>query len=195
VGTPAASDLTLAPGAGHGGEGDASFQGPAQEEALSAQPKPTNAKVPANAEAATDEAGSVITLAARTAKPEVVEMAARETGGLVMTRPKPEKRKNAKERLEKRKGKAETVEVAEVAAVVPVVSGLATAHPKPERRKNAKERAQEKFKAKPAEDGTTPDMTAKAKSKAALKKAELKAAKSKAKKDKKKRKSAAGKVG
>ena len=29
---PAASDLTLAPGAGHGDEGDASFQGPAQEE-------------------------------------------------------------------------------------------------------------------------------------------------------------------
>ena len=115
-----------------------------------------------------------------------------------MTRPKPEKRKNAKERakdrLEKRKGKGETVDVAEVAAVVPAVSGLATAHPKPERRKNAKELAQEKFKAKPAEDGTTPDMTAKAKSKADLKKAELKAAKSKAKKDKKKRKSAAGKV-
>ena len=64
---PVASDLTLAPGAGHGDEGDASFQGPAQEELLSAQPKPTNAK------AATDEASSVITLAARIAKPEVVE--------------------------------------------------------------------------------------------------------------------------
>jgi hypothetical protein len=110
VGTPAASDLTLAPGAGHGGEGDASFQGPAQEEALSAQPKPTNAKVPTNVEAATDEAGSVITLAARTAKPEVVEMAARETGGLVMTRPKPEKRKNAKERAKEKYAKKDTAD-------------------------------------------------------------------------------------
>jgi hypothetical protein len=110
VGTPAASDLTLAPGAGHGDEGDASFQGPAQEEALSAQPKPTNAKVPTNAEAATNDAGSVITLAARTAKPEAVETAARETGGLVMTRPKPEKRKNAKERAKEKYARKDTAD-------------------------------------------------------------------------------------
>ena len=175
MGQPAASQSTLAPGAGHGGEGDASLQGPAQDERQDLQeeapqpeqPKPTNASSDA----------SIIAL--RIAKPDAVDTTAatHETSGLVMTRPKPEKRENAKERLEKRKGKAETVEVAEVAAVVPVVSGLATAHPKPERRKNAKERAQEKFKAKPAEDGTTPDMTAKAKSKADLKKAERKKAK------------------
>lgn len=36
--------------------------------------------------------------------------------------------------------------------------------PKPEKRKNAKERASGKLKTKPAEDGTTPDMTATAKS-------------------------------
>jgi len=192
VGQPAASQSTLAPGAGHGGEGDASLQGPAQDERQDLQEKAPQPEQPKPTHASSD--ASIIAL--RIAKPDAVDTTAatHETSGLVMTRPKPEKRKNAKERLEKRKGKAETVEVAEVAAVVPVVSGLATAHPKPERRKNAKERAQEKFKAKPAEDGTTPDMTAKAKSKAALKKAELKAAKSKAKKDKKKRKSAAGKV-
>ena len=192
MGQPAASQSTLAPGAGHGGEGDASLQGPAQDERQDLQEKAPQPEQPKPTHASSD--ASIIAL--RIAKPDAVDTTAatHETSGLVMTRPKPEKRKNAKERLEKRKGKAETVEVAEVAAVVPVVSGLATAHPKPERRKNAKERAQEKFKAKPAEDGTTPDMTAKAKSKAALKKAELKAAKSKAKKDKKKRKSAAGKV-
>jgi hypothetical protein len=170
VGTPAASDLTLAPGAGHGDEGDASFQGPAQEETLSAQPKPTNAKVPTN------EASSVITLAARIVKPEAVETAVRETNGLVMTRPKPEKRLNAKDRAKNRafakraKGKPEAAE--EVAAVAPEVSGLSTAHPKPEKRKNAKERAKEKYAKKDTmkdakkntADGTTP-MTAKAKSK------------------------------
>ena len=166
MGTPAASDLTLAPGAGHGDEGDASFQGPAQEETLSAQPKPTNTEAPTN------EASSVITLAARIVKPEAVETAARETSGLVMTRPKPEKRLNAKDRAKNRafakraKDKPEAAE--EVAAVAPEVSGLSTAHPKPEKRKNAKERAKEKYAKKDtkkdAADGTTP-MTAKAKSK------------------------------
>ena len=179
MGTPAASNLTLAPGAGHGDEGDASFQGPAQEETLSAQPKPTNAKVPTNAEAATDEAGSVITLAARVAKPEMTGMAARGTGGLVMTRPKPEKRLNAKDRAKNRtlakraKDKPEAAE--EVAAAVPEVSGLSTAHPKPEKRKNAKERAKEKYARKDTADGTTPT-TAKAKSKVETK-AEAKKAK------------------
>ena len=176
MGTPAASDLTLAPGAGHGDEGDASFQGPAQEETLSAQPKPTNAKVATNTEAPTNEASSVITLAARIVKPEAVETAARGTGGLVMTRPKPEKRLNAKDRAKNRalakraKNKPEAAE--EVAAAAPEVSGLSTAHPKPEKRKNAKERAKEKYAKKDTmkdtmkdtADGTTP-MTAKAKSK------------------------------
>jgi hypothetical protein len=179
VGTPAASNLTLAPGAGHGDEGDASFQGPAQEEALSAQPKPTNAKVPTNAEAAIDEAGSVITLAARVAKPEMAGKAARGTGGFVMTRPKPEKRLNAKDRAKNRalakraKDKPEAAE--EVAVVAPEVSGLSTAHPKPEKRKNAKERAKEKYARKDTADGTTPT-TAKAKSKVETK-AEAKKAK------------------
>jgi len=67
-----------------------------------------------------------------------------------------------------------------------------TSIPKPARRKNAKERAKEKFKVKPAEDGTTPDTTAKAKSKADLMKAERKTAK--AERKARKRKSAAGKA-
>ncbi len=144
MGTPAASELTLAPGAGHGDEGDASFQGPAQEEALSAQPKPTNAKVPTNAKDATDEAGTVTTLAGRIAKPEAVEVTARESSGLVMTRPKPEKRLNAKDRAKNRtlakraKNKPEAAE--EVVAVAPQTNGLSTAHPKPER---AQERQRE----------------------------------------------------
>ena len=131
----------------------------------------------------------MIALAARIAKPETVETTARETGGLVMTRPKPEKRLNAKDRAINRalarraKDKPEAAEE-EVAAVAPAASGLetgglATAHPKPEKRKNAKERAQEKIKEKYAkksikqstEDRTTPTMTAKAKSKVETKKA------------------------
>ena len=189
MGKPAASQSTLAPGAGHGGEGDASLQGPAQEERITPQPeqpKPTNAS------------NSIIAL--RTVKSAAGETTAatHDSSGLVMTRPKPEKRKNAKgrakERLEKRKGKTEAADVIEIAAAVPAVSGLSTARPKPERRKNAKERAKEriekKFKVKPAEDGTTPDTTAKAKSKADLKKAERK----KAKADSKAKKSAASKA-
>ncbi len=159
-----------------GDEGDASFQGPAQEELLSAQPKPTNAK------AVTDAASSVITLAARIAKPEVVETRARETGGLVMTRPKPEKRLNAKDRAKNRalakraKDKPEAAE--EVGTVAQEVSGLSTAHPKPEKRKNAKERAKEKYAKKDTADGTTP-MTAKAKSKVETKAEGKKAKKTK----------------
>ena len=111
----------------------------------------------------------MITLAARIAKPETVETTARETGGLVMTRPKPEKRLNAKDRAINRalarraKDKPEAAE--EVAAVAPEASGLSTAHPKPEKRKNAKERAKEKYAKAKTEDGITPDTTAKAKSK------------------------------
>jgi hypothetical protein len=120
VGTPAAGHLTPAPGAGHGDEGDASFQGPAQEqnEALPASPEPTNA-----------EAAIVSLPTSRKAK------------------------------------KAEVT---------------VTSIPKPERRKNAKERAKGKIeqKNKAAKDGTTPDTTAKAKSKVAAK-AETKARKSK----------------
>jgi hypothetical protein len=205
VGQPAASKSTLAPGAGHGGEGDASLQGPAQEkdqdkdqaqlDTLPEQPKPTNA----SADVSEDAPSSIIALRTATREARETNAAPHDTSGLVMTRPKPEKRKNAKERakdrLEKRKGKTATADVAEVAAIVPAVSGLSTAHPKPERRKNAKERAQEKFKVKPAEDGTTPDMTAKAKSKADLKKADLKKAeRKKAKADRKAKRSAASKA-
>ena len=155
MGTPAASDLPLAPGAGHGGEGDASLQGPAQEAELPVLPKPTNAE-------ATTEASSIIELVPRFAKPETDETA-RETNGLVTMRPKPEKRLNAQQRAKARREK-DKPEAAEVVAATPEVGGLATAHPKPEKRKNAKERAMEKFaKAKP-EDGTRP-MTATAKSK------------------------------
>jgi hypothetical protein len=161
VGTPAASDLTLAPGAGHGDEGDASFQGPAQEEALSAQPKPTNA------EATADEAGSVIPLASRIAKTETGKATARETHCRVMTRPKPEKRLNARDRAKTRKA------ADEAAPAAPEGSGLS--HPKPEKRKNAKERAKEKYARKDTADGTTPT-TAKAKSKVETK-AEAKKAK------------------
>ena len=160
--------MTPAAGAGHGDEGDASFQGPAQEQidTLPAQPKPTHA----------DDASSVIALAARIAKPETVETTARATSGLVMTRPKPEKRLNAKDRAKARraKDKPEAAEVA--AAVIPEASGLSTAHPKPEKRKNAKERAKEKYAKAKTEDGITPDTTAKAKSKVEAK-AETKKAK------------------
>ncbi|MEX0751411.1 MAG: hypothetical protein WD073_00600 [Xanthobacteraceae bacterium] len=122
MGTPAASNSTLVPGAGHGDEGDASFQGPAQEqiETLPEQPKPTHAEV-----AVSDDApGSVIEL--HTAKSAA----------------------------------------ADTTPVTRAASGLVTTRPKPAKRLNAKERAKAKFKTKSAEDGTRPDMTAKAKSKA-----------------------------
>jgi hypothetical protein len=119
----------------------------------------------------TDASNSVIELAARIAKPEAVETIARETGGLVTVRAKPEKRKNAQQRAKERhdeRNKART-EVVDVPAAVPEVSGLSTAHPKPEKRLNAKERAKAKFAKAETKDGTTPDMTAKAKSKVAAK--------------------------
>jgi hypothetical protein len=168
VGTPAASDLTLAPGAGHGEAGDAPQQGPAQEETLPASPKPTNAKT----ETADATLGSVIELAARITKPEVVEANTREFFDLVTVRAKPEKRLNAKDRAKARRAKDKS-EGAEGGAVAPATANpeatsLSTAHPKPEKRKNAKERAKEKYAKKDAEketeDGTRP-MTAKAKSK------------------------------
>ena len=171
MGKPAASGAALAPGAGHGDEGDASFQGPAQEKELPASPKPTNK--PTNHEAAsvdvpTDAPSSVIALAAVTAKLKAAEVIAVPRGGdgQVTVRPKPEKRKNAKERAKERaraNGKLGAAEEAAVNSEVtsPPTTSLATAHPKPEKRKNAKERAKEKY----AKDRTTPDTTAKATSK------------------------------
>ena len=163
----------LAPGAGHGDEGDASFQGPAQEEALPAQPKPTN-EMPAaqvDIDAANAALSSVIELKARMKKPEAADTPAvtRETGGLVTVRAKPEKRKNAQQRAKERNEERnkDRTEAAEVAAVIPEAGGLSTAHPKPEKRKNAKERAKEKY----TKGRTTPDTTAKAKSKVETKKA------------------------
>jgi len=177
VGTPAASNLTLAPGAGHGDEGDASFQGPAQEEALSAQPKSTNqepiqADVPAQVDidAVNAALSSVVELKARMTKPKAADHAAvtRETGSLVTVRAKPEKRLNAKDRAKARRTKNKP-EAGEAVAVTPEASGLSTAHPKPAKRKNAKERAKEKYAKANTKDGTTPDMTVTAKSKAATK--------------------------
>jgi hypothetical protein len=114
VGTPAARGLTQATGAGHGEAGDAPSQGPAREDVLSAQPKSANSKKPAKLETAKTEklaisfTAPVIELTA-VAKPETAET--RDTG-LVMTRPKPEKRKNAKERAKDKfaKDKEKTAE-------------------------------------------------------------------------------------
>lgn len=143
---------------------------------LPASPKSTNPEKPTHSE---DGAlGSVIELAARTTKPETNETA-REATGLVTVRPKPEKRLNAKDRAKARRAKDKPEAAEEVAAVAPEVGGLSTAHPKPEKRKNAKERAKEKYAKKETADGTTPDTTAKAKSKV-TKKAEVKAKKRKA---------------
>jgi hypothetical protein len=79
VGTPAARELAQASGAGHGEAGDAPSQGPAREEVLSAQPKSANPDKPTDAKIA------------------IFEAVPRDNG-LVTTRPKPEKRKSAKER-------------------------------------------------------------------------------------------------
>ena len=184
MGTPAAGDLTRAAGAGHGDEGDVSFQGPAQEthqaqiDTLPAQPSPTQADI----DAANAALSSVIELKARMTKPKAADGAAvtRETGGLVTVRAKPEKRKNAQQRAKERNDERnkDRTESADVAAVTPETGGLSTAHPKPEKRKNARERAKEKYAKADTKDGTTPDMTATAKSKAATK-AKIKAKKTK----------------
>jgi hypothetical protein len=168
VGQPAASIPTLAPGASHGDEGDASFQGPAQDKELPALPKPTDKLTDNTTDNTTDKpthseadvTGSVIELTPRIAKPEA------ETGGQVTVRAKPEKRKNAKERAKERARAKGKLGATEEAAVTPEVTSsettsLATAHPKPEKRKNAKERAKEKY----TKGRTTPDTTAKATSK------------------------------
>jgi hypothetical protein len=109
VGTPSDSDLTLSPGAGYGEKGDALNLGPAQERLapLPAQPKPTNL------EAATsdDVPSPIIALETRrTKKSAAAEATAvpREAEGLVTVRPKPEKRKNAKERAKEKYAKKST---------------------------------------------------------------------------------------
>ncbi len=181
MGKPAANISQLAPGAGHGDEGDASFQGPAQEKELPASPKPTNKPTnPADETAKSDAPGSVIELAAVTTKLKAAETAVPRGGeGQVTVRAKPEKRKNAKERAQERARAKGKLGAADVAAVTPEVTspetvGLSTAHPKPEKRKNAKERAKEKYT---KDRTTTPDTTAKATSKV---EAKTKARKSKA---------------
>jgi hypothetical protein len=101
VGTPAVSDLTLAPGAGHGDEGDASFQGPAQEQVLPAQPKPTLAEAPGKPEAAISDVAAKSEIS-KPKQAEIIavnfETASSVTTGLVTAHPKPAKRLNAKER-------------------------------------------------------------------------------------------------
>ena len=52
-----------------------------------------------------------------------------------------------------------------VAAATQAAESLVTVRSKPEKRKNAKARAREKYAKKATPDGTTPDTTAKAKSK------------------------------
>jgi hypothetical protein len=99
VGTPAASDVALAPGAGHGAEEII--------ETIPAQPKPT--KEPTNklnkaGDVAKPEAsiaaGAVIDLKSRMRKPKAADVSAvaADAGALATAHPKPEKRKNAKER-------------------------------------------------------------------------------------------------
>ena len=112
--------MTPSLGAGDSTEGDPSAaKEPAQAriEPPPAQPKP------ANSEAVTsdDAPSALIALAARTTK----------------------------------------LNAADATAVTREAAGLVTVRPKPAKRKNAKERAKEKY----AKDGTTPAMTAKAKSK------------------------------
>jgi hypothetical protein len=129
----------------------------------------------ADIDAANAALNSVIELKARKAKAEVANTsgATRETSsnGLVTVRAKPEKRLNAKDRAKARrmKGQPEATDEAVAVTPTPAVSGLSTAHPKPEKRKNAKERAKEKYAKADTKDGTTPDMTATAKSKVAAK--------------------------
>jgi hypothetical protein len=75
---------------------------------LPAQPKPANPE--AETAASDDVPSSVIELAARATKPKAAEVTAvtREAGDLVTVRPKPEKRKNAKERAKEKYTKDRT---------------------------------------------------------------------------------------
>ncbi|MBI1205145.1 MAG: hypothetical protein GC182_21785 [Rhodopseudomonas sp.] len=119
-------------------------------------------------------------------KQDVAAPTARLAEGLVTVRPKPEKRQNAKARAKAAlAAKAGSDQPALLPADAPAsqalagpapaadateaVTGepgdLAMAHPKPEKRKNARARALEKLAGgRTAADGTTPDMTATAKS-------------------------------
>jgi hypothetical protein len=139
-------------------------------------------------DAANAALNSVVELKARMTKREVAETGgvAHEANGLVTVRAKPEKRKNAQQRAKERNEERnkDRTEAVEVTAVVPEASGLSTAHPKPEKRLNAKERAKAKYVKAETKDGTTPDTTAKAKSKVAAKAEAKKAKKSKAAADK-----------
>lgn len=132
-----------------------------------------------------DQAGAVVALDNWLVKPDAAEPAARLAEGLVTVRAKPEKRKNAKERAKAgfankaghgQPGLLDAVTAfGQPAGAIGVAASDAQsmAHPKPEKRKNAKERAMARTKAKLAEggageavveDGTTPNMTATAKS-------------------------------
>ena len=105
--------MTLAPGAGHGEVGDAPQQGPAQQRKvpLAAQPKSANANKSANAETAASDAANPVIELARASKTEAAQTVTRDSG-LVMTRPKPEKRKNAKERAKAKFAKAKDTDEA-----------------------------------------------------------------------------------
>lgn len=137
-----------------------------------------------------DGAGAVVGLDHWLPKPDMAAPSARLTDGLVTVRAKPVKRKNAKERAKAAfadktgsdqpglllgespvsgivaAGSVATDTVESVAnAVTDEAGASAMAYPKPEKRKNAKARALEKLaRGGTVEDGTTPDMTATAKS-------------------------------
>lgn len=90
-------------GAGEEPKGDAFAVFPAE---VRREPAPEQPK-PANAEAAIsdDAPSSVIELAARTTKAAAATAIAHEAAGRVTVRPKPEKRKNAKERAKEKYAK------------------------------------------------------------------------------------------
>jgi hypothetical protein len=106
VGTPGLGDVTPVLGAGLSDDrpsvtGEALIaQEPAQArvDPLPVSPKPANAETEISSSG--DEPSSVIELEGRTTKPEAADTTAvtRKADGLVTVRPKPEKRKNAKER-------------------------------------------------------------------------------------------------
>ena len=81
---------------------------------LPAQPKPTNKPTnkPANADAAVCEGvpSSVVELKAQTLTSEAAGATARAADGLVTVRPKPEKRKNFRERAKEKYANKDTTE-------------------------------------------------------------------------------------
>lgn len=148
-------------GAGEEPKGDAFavFPAEARREPAPEVPKPTFV----DAAVAGDATRSIVALAERRAvNLDAGETTMRAAAGRVTVRPKPEKRKNFKERAKDRtKGKAD---VADMPAVPAQAAASAIAYPKPEKRKNFKERAKAKFAKEKTMGGTTPDTTAKAKS-------------------------------